>query len=208
MTDVRFTAGFWDERYRSATRVWSGDPNPQLVREAGDLAPSTALDAGCGEGADAHWLAARGWRVTAMDVSAVALERGAAHAGPDIAGRITWECVDLTTWLPDHRTYDLVSAQFMHFPSAVREPLFDRLAASVAPGGTLLVVGHDPSDLATSAHRPTEPDMFFTAAELAATLGPDHWDVLVAQTRPRSAVDPAGDPITIADAVVRARRRR
>jgi len=70
---------FWDERYRSADALWSGQPNPQLVIEAADLAPGTALDAGSGEGADAIWLAARGWQVTTVDISTVALERGAAQ---------------------------------------------------------------------------------------------------------------------------------
>jgi SAM-dependent methyltransferase len=205
--DERFTGQFWDERYRSVTQVWSGSPNPQLVRETGDLAPGTALDAGCGEGADTLWLARRGWRVTAMDVSAVALERGAARAGADIADRIAWQQVDLRTWLPDHLTYDLVNTQFMQFPRALREPLFARLAASVSPAGTLLIVGHDPSDVRTTMPRPHEPDLFFTAEEVAASLDAHEWDILVADTRPRSAIDPEGREITIHDAVLRARRR-
>lgn len=205
--DERFTARFWDERYGSATRIWSGNPNPQLVGEAGDLEPGTALDAGCGEGADAHWLARRGWRVTAMDVSAVALQRGAAHAEDAIADRITWRQVDLINWTPDDQRYDLVSAQFMHFPRAVREPLFAALAESVAPGGTLLLVGHHPSDMHTTMHRPPEPDLFFTAEEIADSLAPDRWEVLVTDARPRRVTDPEGREITIRDAVLRARRR-
>ena len=205
--DERFTAAFWDERYRSATRVWSGDPNPHLVQEAGDLEPGTALDAGCGEGADAQWLAHRGWRVTAADVSTVAIERGAAHAAPDIADRITWRQVDLTTWVPQQQTYDLVNAQFMHFPPVLRDPVFAGLAAAVAPTGTLLIVGHHPSDLRTTVPRPPDPDLFYTAEELADALAPDRWDVLVAEARPRTAVDPDGREVTIHDAVLRARRR-
>jgi SAM-dependent methyltransferase len=206
MIDERFTAQFWDERYSSASRIWSGDPNPQLVREAGGLEPGTALDAGCGEGADAHWLARRGWQVTAVDVSAVALERGAAHAEPDVNGRIVWQRADLTTWAPD-RTYDLVNAQFMHFPRALREPLYARLAAAVSPAGTLLIVGHHPSDMHTTMPRPPEPDLFFTAEEIADSLDAERWDVLTAAARPRSARDPEGREVTIHDAVLRARRR-
>src|SRR4051794_28076387 len=97
--DEQLTARFWDERYGSADRIWSGKPNPQLVAVAADLEPGTALDAGSGEGADAHWLAAHGWRVTALDVSAVALERAAAHGPPEVA--ITWQQADLTVWRPD-----------------------------------------------------------------------------------------------------------
>ena len=87
------TPEFWDERYRSKEQVWSGNPNPHLVEQIADIAPGTALDVGCGEGADAIWLAARGWQVTAADVSQVALDRGArfaAEAGSDVAARITW----------------------------------------------------------------------------------------------------------------------
>jgi SAM-dependent methyltransferase len=206
MIDERFTARFWDERYGSADRIWSGAPNPQLVAEASDLAPGTALDAGCGEGADAVWLAARGWRVTAVDVSAVALERGAANAAPGVAGRITWHQADLTTWVPDG-TFDLVNAQFMHFPSELRKPAYARLADAVAPGGTLLIVAHHPSDMSTTMPRPPEPDLFFTAEELAASLDPQRWEVLAADARPRRVQDPDGREVTIHDTVLRARRR-
>ena len=78
-----FTQEFWDERYRSAGRLWSGQPNPQLVAQIAGLPPGDALDAGSGEGADAIWLASRGWAVTAVDVSAVALDRAAAHAAAE-----------------------------------------------------------------------------------------------------------------------------
>jgi SAM-dependent methyltransferase len=205
--DEQFTEPFWNERYSSASRVWSGDPNPQLVREAAELPAGAALDAGCGEGGDAHWLAGRGWLVTALDISRVALERGAAHADPEVAERITWEHADLSTWVADGRTYDLVSAQFEHFPREPRERLFAQLAASVAAGGTLLIVGHDVSDLDIAAHPHAVPDMYFTAGEVAAALDPDRWDVLVAQSRPRSAIDPDGQQITVSDAVLRARNR-
>ncbi|WP_433557009.1 class I SAM-dependent methyltransferase [Pseudonocardia xinjiangensis] len=208
MTDERFTAPFWDERYGSVTRIWSGEPNPQLVAEAAGLAPGTALDAGCGEGGDAYWLARQGWRVTAVDVSAVALERAAAHADPDIADRITWQQADLLAgWAPEPLAYDLVNVQFVHFPSALRGPVYARLAASVAPGGVLLIVAHHPSDLATTMPRPQEPDLFFTAEELAASLDPGQWDVLVAEARPRLSTDPEGREVTIHDAVLAARRR-
>ena len=205
--DERFTAGFWDERYGSATRIWSGEPNPWLVAEAGDLEPGSALDAGCGEGADSHWLASRGWRVSAVDVSAVALERGANGAHPDVAGRITWRQVDLLTWVPEPRAFDLVSAQFMHFPPALRDPLHTRLARAVAPAGTLLIVGHHPSDMHTTMPRPHEPDLFFTAEQLAEQLDPARWDVLVTDTRARPTTDPDGREVTIRDAVLRARKR-
>lgn len=136
--------------------MWSGRPNPQLVAEAAELAPGRALDVGCGEGADAVWLAQRGWQVTAVDIADTALRRAAGHAaeaGADVADRITWTRADLREQPPAEGRYDLVSAQFMHLPGDTRRPLFARLAAAVTPGGTLLIVGHHPSDLRTSAHR-------------------------------------------------------
>ncbi|YCH14967.1 class I SAM-dependent methyltransferase [Arthrobacter sp. D1-17] len=133
--------------YRSRPRVWSGRPNPQLVAEAAGLAPGTALDLGCGEGADALWLAEHGWTVTAVDVSAVALERAAGHAAESEAGhRVTWLQRDLETWQPD-TGYDLVSAQFLH-STEMPWQLSHRIAAdAVGPGGILLVVGHHPDGL-------------------------------------------------------------
>ena len=199
----------WEQRYRSNTAVWSGRPNPHLVTETADLGPGAALDVGSGEGADALWLAARGWQVTAVDFATTALQRGAAHAqalGTDVAERIRWVHADLTTWAPDGQ-FDLVSAQFMHLPAVQRQALFTRLATTVAAGGTLLIVGHHPSDLQTTMPRPPMPELFFTAEEVAASLDPDRWDVLVADARPRSAGDPEGREITIHDAVLRARKR-
>ena len=205
-TATPWSAEFWDERYGSKDRIWSGNPNPQLVREVADLVPGRALDAGSGEGADAIWLAGRGWRVTALDVSATALGRGAAHAGPELADRITWRRVDLLTWTPDQQ-YDLVSAQFLHLPSELRERVYANLAAAVAVGGTLLLVGHHPSDLQTTMGRPNLPDLMFTAEQLASALDPARWAVGTAESRPRPAIDPEGREITISDAVLRAERR-
>lgn len=204
-TEAGWTASFWDTRYGSSERIWSGKPNVQLVREAAELTPGRALDAGCGEGADALWLARRGWRVTALDISAVALRRAAAHAEPEIADRISWRRTDLLNWRSAER-YDLVSAHFMQLPSELRDPLYANLAAAVAVGGTLLVVGHHPSDLHTMAHRP-DPTVLFTAEQIAATLDPEQWEIVVTDTRPRSATDPEGREISISDAVLRARRR-
>jgi len=209
-TEVAFDAAFWDERYRSADSLWSGKPNPQLVTEAADLAPGAALDVGSGEGADAIWLAERGWQVTAVDISTVALERGAAQAavvGADVAARITWVQADVTGWTPNPDAYDLVTAQYMHLPSAERERLHRRLAASVAPGGILLVVGHHPSDMQTTVPRPQRPDLFFTGTDVVAALPADEWVVLADDARPRSTLDPDGNTVTIRDAVLKARRQ-
>lgn len=210
LTD-HFSQEFWDERYRSADVIWSGNPNPHLVQQVADLAPGTALDVGSGEGADSIWLASRGWHATGIDVSTVALDRAAqraAGAGKEVADRITWQHADLLSWDPAPLQFDLVSAQFMHLPRPALESLHRRLAAAVRRGGALLIVGHHPLDLHTSMGRPHLPDMFYTAEQIAATLDPDDWQIIVAAAPERQTADPDGRLITIHDAVMHAIRRR
>ena len=200
---------FWDERYASREQIWSGEPNHQLVEQTASLPPARALDAGSGEGADALWLAGRGWQVTAVDVSAVALERAAARAaehGDEVAGRVRWEQADVRTWSPPVAAYELVSAHFLHPPKDVRPQVVGRLAAAVAPGGVLLYVGHDPSDIGAVPRG--RPELMASASEIAQLLDRDAWDVEVAEARPRPGTHPDGHAVTRHDAVVRARRRR
>jgi len=199
---------FWDERYRSAPTLWSGKPNPHLVAETADLLPSSALDAATGEGADAIWLAERGWQVTAVDISTVALERGRNQAeGLDasIAQNVTWLHADLTEWEPPVANFGLVSVQFLHLPSVQRLPIYRRLADSVTAGGVLLIVGHHRSDLETTARRPPDPDLLFTADELADELG-GGWTILAQDARPQTTLDSNDESITVHDAVLVARR--
>lgn len=207
----QYTEEFWNERYGSVERVWSGNPNRRLVEQATDLDPGTALDVGCGEGADAIWLAERGWQVTALDVSTVALDRGAARAaelGDEVAQRIRWLPADLLTWDPAPEKFDLVSAQFMHLPQAPLEALHRRLAAAVRPGGTLLIAGHHPSDMHTTMGRPGHAGLMFTAEQIAASLDSDDWQIVLTAAPEREAVDPEGETMTIRDAVMHAVRRR
>ncbi|SDY42396.1 Methyltransferase domain-containing protein [Micromonospora pattaloongensis] len=201
-----FDRQWWEERYRSAPALWSGRANAQLVAEVAELPPGRALDAGCGEGGDAFWLAERDWDVVAVDISTVALDRAAAEAERrGLSGRIRFEQADLTAWTPTGR-YDLVTAAFLHPPSAVRGPLYARLAGAVAPGGTLLLVQHDPSDAAV-VPRPDLPDLYATAEELAADLDPEQWDIITTAARPRTVHHPEhGGEVTVHDAVLVARR--
>jgi thioredoxin reductase/SAM-dependent methyltransferase len=196
----------WEERYGSTDKIWSGKPNPQLVAEVAGLAPGRALDVGCGEGADALWLARAGWQVTAVDFSAAALARAEKEAIRENVS-VDWQQVDLAQSDAGIDEFDLVSAQYFHWPPAPRAALFTRLARAVRPGGTLLIVGHyfpDPS----MAPRPDMQETFYTAADVAALLDPSDWDVVVAELRPRSRTHPeTGEQITIQDAVLHARRR-
>ena len=204
-----FDAAFWDARYSSAHSLWSGNPNRQLVTEAAGLEPGTALDAGAGEGADAIWLAERGWQVTAVDVSGVALGRAAAHAataGEEVAARIRWQREDLREWIPPERAYDLVTSQYLHLPGALRHTFFAGLAAAVRDGGTLLIVGHHPMDLDTTLQRPNHPELMFTGDELAGDLGGDGWEIVTNVAAERETTDPDGRPVTAHDTVFRARR--
>ena len=199
---------FWDERYRSSQKLWSGNPNPQLVDRLTGVTPGAALDVGCGEGADALWLAGQGWQVTGADVSQVALDRAAAHAQEaGVSAATTWQRIDILTWQPPVQAYDLVTASFLHLPSAVRDDVHRRVASAVRPGGRLLVVAHHVSDLHTMMRRPGMPDMFFTAEEVAAVLPAQEWDVLEAAAPERSAIDPEGEPTTVRDTVLLALRR-
>jgi SAM-dependent methyltransferase len=208
--EIHFTQEYWDARYRSADHLWSGQPNQQLVAQVDGLAPGEALDAGCGEGADAIWLASRGWTVTAVDISDVALERAAGPAaaqGPDVAERISWQRQDLLVWEPGADRFDLVTAHFIHLPEDKQESLHRRLAAAVRPGGTLLVVAHHPDDLHVNVGRPGSLGIFPSADELASALDPGRWEILVATGIGRPATDLDGQPVTVKDTVLRAHRR-
>lgn len=201
--DHVFDAAFWDRMYRQRQAAWDGEPNPTLAQALVGLAPGTALDVGCGEGADAIWLANQGWRVTAVDLSNVALDRGRAA---DTAHQVSWLQADMLAWQPPADAYDLISLHYVHLAPAERTALFGRLARAMRPGGMLLLVAHHPSDQETTIGRPPIPDLFFTADEVAALLAPGRWEVLFGGTRPHSVTDREGRAITIHDTVLKARR--
>jgi SAM-dependent methyltransferase len=202
-----FTQETWDARYAESERIWSGRPNPRLVEHVAGLTPGDALDVGAGEGADAVWLASQDWRVTALDVSEVALARVAAHAAEaGVADRVTTLHHDLMNGAPLPGEFDLVSAQYLHPPTDRFAEIMQLLGSTVRPGGLLLVVGHHPDDLATglrSGHG--HPELLFTPDRVVAALPDAVWDVRVAEAATRSVDGPDG-PVTVTDSVVLAAR--
>jgi 2-polyprenyl-3-methyl-5-hydroxy-6-metoxy-1,4-benzoquinol methylase len=194
----------WEERYAGAEKIWSGNPNPQLVAEVAGLTPGIALDVGCGEGGDVIWLARRGWRVTGADFSANGLARAARHAAEaGVADRTDWWQVDARTFAADGRSYDLVTTHFLHPPDGAMVEVTRRLAEAVAPGGYLLVVGHAPSEVfaqLTATHRRA----MFLAEDLLPALS-DRFEALVVEQRPRTTTRD-GVTVDIDDSTLLARR--
>ena len=203
MTDD--TQAFWEDLYGAREQVWSGRANAALAREAGDLAPGRALDLGCGEGGDAVWLAERGWRVTATDISRVALDRAAREA--ERRGlEVDWRQADLADGVPAG-PYELVSAQFFQSPVVLpRTQVLRQAAAEVAPGGTLLVVGHA-APPPWSTHRP-DPSLMPSAREVLAQLALPEREWVAARVEDvlRAATGPDGQEAELLDSVVLLRR--
>ena len=199
-------AAEWDARYRERDgAMWSARPNGRLVAEVAALTPGRALDVGCGEGADAIWLAQRGWTVTAIDISEVAICR-AREASHPAGASVEWICGDaLQTPLPA-RSFDLVSMQYPALPKAAGEAAVRSLLATVRPGGLLLAVYHDLDD----EHREhmksqgVDPADYVGADDLGRLLG-DDFTVELHAVEPR--IDPPSGTPHIADVVLRARRQ-
>jgi SAM-dependent methyltransferase len=196
---------FWEDRYGSAERVWSGRVNPRLAEVAAELPAGRALDLGCGEGADALWLAERGWDVVAVDVSATALRRATeAAADRNLLESISFQRHDLNESFPEG-TFDLVSAQYFHSPAHLDRDAVLRLAADrVNPGGVLLIVDHGapPPWAQHDGHR------FAGIEEVLASLRLDtgRWTRVRTQAAEREMVGPNGEVGNMVDHVMVLRR--
>lgn len=206
MTKPTYDQDFWESLWAKTlqeqrAKVASRPPNGYLTETAKTLPPGRALDAGCGHGAETLWLAAHGWRVTAVDFSAAALEHArsmAEAAGREIAERIGFVEADLGTWAPEPGAYDLVVSLYVHVAGSV-EATVRRLARGVAPGGTLLLVGHQPVDPATGAVTAAAGQNQVSVASAARALDSGEWELAIVEERPRAA----GPGV---DAVICARR--
>jgi SAM-dependent methyltransferase len=158
----------WDERHRSGDFEGRG-PNPVLVDAVERLPPGRALELACGSGTNAVWLAGLGWQVTAVDWSPVALANARLQA--DAAGvSVDWQERNLFDWLPPASAFDLVLMVYLHMPPAERRPIYAAAAAAVAPGGRLVVIGHDRSNATEGEGGPPDPDRLFTAEEIGDEL--------------------------------------
>ena len=196
----------WDRRYADRERLWSGKPNGALVTEVAGLTPGRVLDVGCGEGADAVWLASGGWDVTGLEVSGLALERAAGHAR-DAGVAVRWVHAGLAEAALPPASFDLVSAQY---PALLRTPdgAAERaLLAAVAPGGVLLVVHHAGMDAQPVQDGGFDPADYVWPSMIASLLD-DAWEVELDEQRPRIAPDGGAGAHHADDIVLRARRRR
>lgn len=189
----------WDARYASQDLVWTAQANRFVVAELADLPPGRALDLGAGEGRNAVWLAERGWRVTAVDFSAVAVDKGRRLAGSRQVD-VDWLVADVRDYRPPAGSFDAVLVAYLQLPAREVAEVLGRAAAAVAPGGTLLVVGHDRANLTDGVGGPQDPDRLYTPEEVVAAL--DGLRVVRAD-RARRPVPDQGDAI---DTVVRAVR--
>jgi len=194
---------FWEKSYREYERGWSGEANSFLVDVATSLSPGTALDLGCAEGGDAIWLAGRGWRVTAVDVSATALTRAATHAATaGVADRIDFQRHDLAHSFPTG-AFDLISALYLHSPVEFpRNHVLQAAARAVVPGGLLLIVEHA-SVAPWSWNR--DPHTHFPTPEetlAALDLSPGQWRTERVGAPERQAIGPNGEEATVTDNVI------
>ncbi len=158
----------WDERYAATDLVWSAGPNRFVEEELAGLAPGRALDLACGEGRNARWLASRGWQVTAMDFSPVAIEKGRKLSAGARDG-IDWVVGDvLTAALPER--LDLVVAAYLQIPAGERRLAMRRAFEALGPGGRLFVVAHDSTNLTEGEGGPQDPAVLYTAEDVLADL--------------------------------------
>lgn len=159
----------WNRKYAESGLLWTATPNRFLVAEVEGLLPGNALDLACGEGRNAFWLAGRGWHVTGVDFSDVAVAKARELAAHEHLPA-DFVCADLVEHVPDEQAYDLVIVFYLHVPAEQRRLVLERAAAAVALGGTFLLVGHDLANLSDGTGGPSDPAVLYTADEIADEL--------------------------------------
>ena len=192
----------WNARYAGSKLLWTAEPNRLFASEVEELEPGRALDLACGEGRNAVWLAERGWRTTAVDFSDVAL----AKAGQLAASRgveVEWVLADVLELVVEPRTFDLVAVLYLQLPHEQLVHALRVASDALAPGGVLVVLGHDTTNLADGYGGPKEAAVLFTPEDVVAALG--RLEIEKAETVRRVVALEDGEATAI-DALVRARR--
>ena len=205
-----FDKDYWERHWEQAhdaapVDAGSSAPNPHLMSAASGLEPGTALDAGCGTGTEATWLAAHGWQVTGADISGAALAQASERAErQSVSGRVTWVEADLTSWEPGSR-FGLVTSNYAH-PAMPQLAFYERISEWVAPGGTLLITGHlqRTASAGHGHHPPAEATA--TLADIIRSLGAAIWSIETAEEITRTLLGPGGRAFPLHDVVVRATR--
>ncbi len=198
----------WNRRYAAAPTVWSREPNARLVKEVQDLPAGRVLDAACGEGRNALWLASRGWAVTGIDFSSVAIDKAQERSDRE-AVSVDWQVADLAEVDLEPASYDLVIVLYLHTGADERERWLPKLIEATAPGGTFLYLGHDPRNIEEGHGGPQDPALLPNAAAISALL--PGFDLDAATVIERAVDEDPGHgrpgPGVALDTLVRARRQ-
>ena len=192
----------WDERYAASDLVWSASPNQFVEAEAADLAPGRALDVACGEGRNALWLATKGWQVTAVDFAAEGIATGRRRAD-EVGVSVDWVVADVVEWEPEPGVFDLVAIAYLQLPVEPLRTVLRHTVRGLAPGGTLVVVGHDLANLSGGYGGPQDPGVLWSVDGLTAALG--DLDIEKAEVVERRVATDDGERIAL-DTLVRAIR--
>jgi SAM-dependent methyltransferase len=192
----------WNDRYAQKELVWTAEPNRRFAAEVEGLEPGRALDLACGEGRNAVWLAERGWQVTGVDFSDVALAK-AAELAASRGVEVDWLVADVLDYRPEARAFDLVAVLYLQLPRDELLHALESAAGAVAPGGTLLVLGHDTTNLTHGHGGPKDASVLYTAADVVPALR----DLVVQRAEAVERTVPLADGEAVAiDAFVRAHR--
>lgn len=164
--DMGDMQSLWDARYEAKGAIWGAEPNQFLAEIAAVIEPGTALDLGCGQGRNSFWLASRGFTVTGLDLSPVAIEQ-ATEVAEELDLDVSFESVDLTTWDPAGRVWDLVVLTYLHLSEERRPVVHGAARRAVAPGGRLVVIAHHLDNFVSGVGGPPVPELLFTEQQLA-----------------------------------------
>lgn len=190
----------WDRKYADSEELWSRGPSAIFLDEVAGLSPGRALDLACGDGLHAVWLARNGWTVTGVDFSEVAIGKARERAKRDGAAT-DFVCEDVVDYVPEPEASDLVLVLYLHLPAHERKTVLERAAAAVAPGGTLLFIGHDLTNATEALGGLSDPELTYTPEEIAAELRG-------LEIEKKARVDRSGGGVhrVATDVLVRARR--